>query len=243
MAEQHPDPSAEGGPKSAPLRETSRGGVSLGGRGGASLPGGGPACPYLSSVDRGRPYDTPSRRNSCTAETKTAWQGLRRINAPVGLVTRARQTKLCLAEFTECVHHAKAKKMEEKEASSPRKEKAKAAPRAARKASKKRSQPQSDRFTNSQMDTFRQLGTIGFVTVVIAFIVAFLFSEKASNIYDSIAYSVIRSQAQSLGLDKDALDKAKAAGLLKGGAIKGLKNLTGAQKAKLKARFKARGGK
>ena len=111
MAEQHPGPPAEGGPKSALLRGASRGGVSLGGRGGGSLPGGGPACPYLSSVDRGRPYGAPSRRNTCTAETKTAWQGLRRVSAPVGPVTKARQTKLCLAGFAECAHYAKAKKI------------------------------------------------------------------------------------------------------------------------------------
>ena len=51
---------------------------------------------------------------------------------------------------------------------------------------------------------------------------------------ENITFIHIQNQAQNLGLNKDDFEKVKASGVLKGGLMKGLKELSRSQKEKIK---------
>ena len=85
-----------------------------------------------------------------------------------------------------------------------------------------------------EWEGIKQLGAISAVTLVIAFVISFFMAGGPGKFIENITFMFIQGQAQELGLTRQDLDKVRASGILRGGGMKGLKNLSRSQREKLK---------
>ncbi|MDA1000241.1 MAG: hypothetical protein O2807_06965 [bacterium] len=236
------------------------GGLPIGRHAGGSLSSGA-VCPCLSSTDRDMPYERPSGRNICRAQSRVERHGFKRVTIPFAKVTRERQTQLCLMNFRQCEHYL------QQEGKPPPAGMAAALPSKSQKAAyassprkKHRKHSKAFRTHDSTQQTLKQIGQITLVSTVLAFAVSLYYAGSFSALFESLAYSVLRNQAQNLGLTEKEVDQARKAGLLKAKNLMGLKNmsksqqnklknsavfnkLSGTQKKKLKAMYKKQAGK
>lgn len=209
------------------------GGLSIGRHSGASLSST-VHCPYLSSTDRDMPYERPSGRNICRAQSRTERRGLKRVTVPFVKITREKQTQHCLMNFKQCDHYLRQEGKSPEGAAAPLPRPQKAAHSAApRKKNRKRSK--AFRSHDSTRQTLKQFGQITIVSTILAFAVSLYYAGSFSSLFESLAYSVLRSQAKSFGLSEKEVDRARKAGLLKAKNLMGLKNMSKSQRNKLKS--------
>jgi len=220
-----------------------------GARGSGSIAGASP-CPHLGSTEgREIPFDHPSRRNVCCAQTRVEWKGLRRKAAPGARIHRADQAAYCLGAFTQCAHFQRAALRAEAGRKSPAAEPSrKASPR--RSPRKKRASRETpsrlgrlrSRLYSGRMKTVVQFGTLGLVTVAFALgLTAFFAAEPAKwvdFVYFYIAKEKIRTFAGQGGLGLPQEASTRGVGALKGKSMKDLKNISGAKKKQLMKKFK-----
>ncbi|MBT4430025.1 MAG: hypothetical protein HOC91_05865 [Nitrospinaceae bacterium] len=199
----------------------------------------GQSCTYLSSIDKGVPYNHASSQNVCKGQTSKQRQGLRMRTLGYAKILRKTQTEVCLANYHECEHFKRQRKNETighlpsenliQEIDSKSK-----TPYKPPQKHDRRHRKTSFDMESGNWRTAKQLGAISAVTIAIAFVASFFISGGPGKIIENLTFMFIQNQAQELGLNKDDLEKVRASGILKGGSVKGLKKLSRSQKAKLK---------
>ena len=177
-------------------------------------------CPHLGSrrgpgVHTGR----PSRRNVCHVQERVKTKGFRKVTVPYSPVPRDMQAKVCMGTFTACTafrEHAG----EEGSQNHPRRGRGEA--RSARQRAAKR----------WQLAT--QLGAAFMVCAVLAFgLFLFLASNPAAFI-EYIQMTIVKNEIKSFGMRHLGKDRGKSAGLVTGGQMRALKNMSESAKKKLK---------
>ena len=196
-------------------------------------------CPYLSALDRELPYNHPSSRNICRGQITKRRRGFKVITLGYATLTRDIQLERCIPDHLDC-EHFKLKQKEPRENGphgTPPAKKEKAPSGAVVKPAKKHEKRHHRRrptFQSAKWHTIKQLGAISTVTLVIAFVISFFMAGGPGKFIENITFMFIQGQAQELGLTRQDLDKVRASGILRGGGMAGLKNLSRSQREKLK---------
>ena len=196
-------------------------------------------CPYLSALDRDLPYNHPSSQNVCRGQTSRKRRGFRKFSVGYGKVTRQTQLEICNSKYLECEHFQRKRKEPQQEepqiTESDRQQQYKdSVASKIKKRTERRRRKRRHNLDSAKWHTAKQLGAISAVTIVIAFIVSFVIAGGPGKFIESLTFMYIQNQAKELGLSKEDLEKVRASGILKGGGMGRMKNLSRSQKEKLK---------
>ena len=206
--------------------------VSVSSRGRSAL-GGGRPCPFLGSQDGpGLANNSPSRMNVCHAHTRKEWRGFLRVTIPYSRVAKERQAEVCFAAFNQCPYHQQASKETEKHhAGRPE---ASPAPRAAHRPKRRHSSGRSSAPMSMRNRTVLQYVGIGLATAIFAFIVSAVISAEPGRMFDFVFDYLALQDIKAMGMADKGHDKSESAGVVTGGNLKAMQNLSAAQKDKLK---------
>lgn len=216
------------------------------GRARSATLGAGRPCTYLGSQDgKGLANNQPSRMNMCFAQPRREWKGLRRITVPYSRVTRERQGETCFAAFNQCPFYQQAvKEEEERNHHPPRAEAAQARPSApAPQHRKKRGRPSSRNPgpMSARARSMVQYAAIAAVTMICALVITLVISAEPSRLFDFVFEYIALQDIKSVGSAESGADKSSASGMVTGGNLKAMQNMSADQKDKLKnsAAFKS----
>lgn len=206
--------------------------------------GSGRPCPFLGSQDgAGLANNSPSRMNMCHAHSRKEWQGMRRVTIPYSRVTREKQAEVCFAAFNQCPYHRQASQELAEKHHAPRAEAAHAeAGHAGPRQKKRRPARRNSAPMSGRARAIVQYGGLGLGALVCALIVSLVISAEPGRMFEFVFEVIAFQDVKAMGLGHKGLDKRDVSGLVTGGDLRAseLKDLTGAQKDKLKssAQFK-----
>lgn len=201
-------------------------------------------CPYLGSTDGpGLPFDRPSRRNVCCAQSVRRRKGLRLTRTPYAHLPRAQQAEFCLGPYTRCVHferknHAPDGASSERRTTHTRsRNHRRHAPKTGKLHRNLLARLRAPRFRN-----LRRAAAIGVASVASALALTLFFSAQPSKWVEYVYFTILRNDIKAFGLShRGQEDKAHSAGLVTGGNLRALKNLSGSQVERLKESGLGRG--
>ncbi|MBI1725074.1 MAG: hypothetical protein HYR52_05510 [Candidatus Tectomicrobia bacterium] len=199
--------------------------------------GSGRPCPFLGSQDgAGLANNSPSRMNMCHAHSRKEWKGMRRVTIPYSRVTREKQAEVCFAAFNQCPYHRQASQELAEKHHAPRAEAGHAGPRQKkRRPARRNSAPMSGRAR-----AIVRYGGLGLGALACAFIVSLVISAEPGRMFDFVFEVIAFQDIKAMGVGHKGLDKRDVSGLVTGGDLKAMQHMSGAQKDKLKssAQFK-----
>ena len=192
-------------------------------------------CPFLGSQDGpGLANNSPSRMNVCHAHPRKEWRGLRRITIPYSRLTKERQAETCFAAFNQCPYHQRASKDGEAHPA-PRPAQAAAAPAAhPPKHKKRRSSGRAQGPMSKRTRALLQYAGLGLATALLAFIISAVISAEPGRMFAFVFDYIALQDIKSMGLADKGADPSQTGGVVTGGNLKAMQNLSAAQKDKLK---------
>jgi hypothetical protein len=203
-------------------------------------------CPYLGSrKNPGISFDRPSRGNICFGKERVKLKLFRRVNVPYTAISRSKQADLCLGSFSDCpifIENSEKKSAGLDRPSQPRRIVQDPSGEKNRRSSKSRRKNKrfSARLAYSGLSRrwkmAVQVSAAFTLTVAIEFGFFLFMASNPSSYVEYLFMTIMRNDIKAFGMKHLGIkDKfGTSAGLVTGGNLRSLKNMSDSTKKRLK---------